>query len=157
MKKLLTVSLLIVGIGLFFNNNAQAQDFKVGLGATYGTQIEAIGIQGGAVAGFSDQFRGAVDFKFFFPDNTDFWELNANLHYLFVSKASTSVYALAGLNYAKQSVSNQFVTVSNSEIGLNLGAGAEFGIGVGSFFTEAKYAVSNFDQFDISAGLRFGL
>ncbi|WP_138429730.1 outer membrane protein [Fodinibius saliphilus] len=166
MKKLLTLGCLILGVLFFSNTNTYAQDFKAGGGLAYGTEIESIGIQAGAVVGFNESFRGAADFVYFFGKeengvDTSWWELNANVHYVFLSEATTTVYALGGLNYAtvEATVSSGGFTASasNSEVGLNLGGGAEFGLGFADLYTELKYVLGDADQLGISAGLRFGL
>jgi len=161
MRKLIKITCILFSLILFYNSNTYAQDVKVGAELGYGTQIESIGIGAGAVLGLTDNIRGAADLKIFFPDSpsgvtNSFWELNANIHYLFLKKVNTKVYGLAGLNYATQKASSGGYSISNSEAGLNLGGGAEFGMGFGALFAEVKYALSNYDQFDLNAGLRFG-
>ena len=162
MKRLIILASILFGLFMLSATTVQAQEAKLGAGLTYGTEIEAIGIEANGVLGFTENLRGAADVKIFFPDSpsgvdNSFWELNANAHYIFVSKANATVYALGGLNFANQEVSVGGVSVSSSEVGLNLGGGAEFGLGFATLYTEAKYALSDFDQLDISAGLRFGL
>lgn len=162
MKKVIKITGIVFSLILFYSVNSYAQDVKVGAEVGYGTQIESIGIGAGAVLGFTEKIRGAADLEIFFPDSPNgvdnsFWELNANVHYMFFNKANADIYGLAGLNYATQKVSYGGYSASNSEAGLNLGAGAEIGMGFGALFAEAKYAVSNYDQFDLNAGIRFGL
>jgi opacity protein-like surface antigen len=74
-----------------------------------------------------------------------------------LEEETTTVYGLAGLNYATQKVTVLNTDVSNSELGFNLGGGAEFGVGFGSIYLEAKYALSTFDQLAVSGGVRFSL
>lgn len=164
MKKLITFGTIFVMTFLFINTNAQAQ--SLGAGMAYGSQVEAIGVQVNGVYGFSGNIRGAADFTLFFPDqpaNGDysFWTLNANAHYLFLSQETTNVYGLAGLNYATSEVTSNSqlgsFTVSASEVGFNLGGGAEFGVGFGNIFVEAKYIISDLDQLVLDAGVRFSL
>lgn len=157
MKKLLSIAGLVLGFIFFSNTNALAQnEFKVGAGLAYGSEVEAIGIQAGAVYDFTEEFSAAADFIVFFPDNYDWWELNVNGHYRFLSQDNVTVYGLAGLNYATLSIDlGQFGSASDSELGLNLGGGAEFGLDFAKLYTELKYVVGNADQLGISAGLRF--
>lgn len=158
MKKLLTFGCLILGIIFFSNSNALAQEgqFKVGGGLAYGLEVEAIGVQAKGVYGFTDEIDGAVDFIIYFPDNYDWWELNANAHYNFLAEEGTTVYGLAGLNYSTLSVDfGQFGSASNSEVGLNIGGGAEFGLDFANLYTEAKFVLGNADQLSLAAGLRF--
>lgn len=156
MKKSLSIACLVLGLMLVANSNAAAQDFSVGGGLAYGTEVEAIGIQGGATYAFTEEIRGAADVIIFFPDNYDWWELNVNGHYLFYAEEGISVYALAGLNYATLSIDlGQFGSASDSELGLNLGGGAEFGVDFANVYVEVKYVLGNADQLGLSGGLRF--
>lgn len=163
MKKLITYGCLVLGIIFFSNSNALAQsDFKVGGGLAYGTEIEAIGVQGSAVYGFTEELRGAADVTIYFPDSQEgvdnsFWAINANVHYLFMAEDASSFYGLGGINYATQEVSGGGMSFSNSEAGLNLGGGAEFGLEFGVIYLEGKYVISDFDQLVLSGGLRFNL
>jgi outer membrane protein X len=163
MKKLITYGCLILGIIFFSNSNALAQsDLNIGGGLAYGTEIEAIGVQAGAVLGFNENLRGAGDIAIYFPDSpsgvdNSFWAINANVHYLFMAEEATTVYGLGGLNYATSKTSGSGMSFSNSEAGLNLGGGAEFGVGFGAIYLEAKYVVSDFDQLVLGGGVRFAL
>lgn len=157
MKKLFGIVTLVIGITFALNTGAMAQnEFSAGGGLAYGTEVEAIGIQGGATYSFTEEIRGAADIIIYFPDNYDWWELNVNGHYNFFSEDGVSVYALAGLNYATLSVDlGQFGDASDSELGLNLGGGAEFGVEFANVYAELKYVLGNADQLGLSAGLRF--
>lgn len=159
MKKILIIPGIILGITFLINTNALAQnDFSVGGGLAYGSEVEAIGIQAGATYAITEEISAAADFIIFFPDNYDWWELNVNGHYNFFSEDNVSVYGLAGLNYATLSVDlGQFGDASDSELGLNLGGGAEFGLDFAKLYTELKYVIGNADQLGISAGLRFDI
>ncbi len=170
MKKLLTVGILVTGLILLSNTNLYAQgeagDISVGGGLGYGTEIESIGIQAGGVYVINEEFRGAVDLIYYFPNEIGpgydytWFEINANAHYLFVTEDDLIAYALGGLNIATLSIdypNNQFFdgSVSESEIGLNIGAGLEYDVDFAKFYAELKYALSSADQLVISAGLRF--
>lgn len=156
MKKSLSIASVVLGLILMANTNVMAQDFSVGGGLAYGSEVEAIGIQGGATYNFTEEIRGTADVIIFFPDNYDWWELNVNGNYLFYSEEGINVYALAGLNYATVSVDlGQFGNASDSELGLNLGGGAEFGVDFANVYVELKYVLGNADQLGLSGGLRF--
>lgn len=160
MKKLLTYGCLILGIIFFSNSNAlaQAETFKAGGGLAFGSEVEAIGIQAGAVYGFTDEINGAADFIIFFPDGFDWWELNLNGQYNFMADDGVRLYGLAGLNYATISVDfGEFGSSSNSEVGLNIGGGAEYGLDFANLYGELKYVLGDADQLGLSAGLRFDL
>lgn len=170
MKKLLTVGILVTGLILLSNTNLYAQgeagDISIGGGLGYGTEIESLGIQAGGVYVINEEFRGAVDLIYYFPNDEfgyDFtwFEINANAHYLFVTEDDLIAYALGGLNIATLKFDypdNQFFgggSVSESEVGLNIGAGLEYDVDFAKLYAELKYALSSADQLVISAGLRF--
>jgi opacity protein-like surface antigen len=165
MKKL-TCILFAAFISLAFSNIATAQ-ISVGGGLAFGTEVEELGIQAGGVYTINEEFRAGADFIYYltgddsgFGDNFTWWEFNANGHYLFVTEEDLIVYALGGLNFA--SFSYDFPefqgfggNVSETEIGLNVGAGLEYGLGFADLYAELKYALSSADQLVLSAGLRF--
>lgn len=161
MKKLILISCVLLGFILTFNTSSYAQEagaLKVGGGIIYGTEVEAIGVQAGAKYAFTPKISGAADFAIFFPKNYDWWELNANGHYHFMNEENMRIYGLAGLNYATVKIDlGQFGSASNSEVGLNLGGGAEFGTDFADIYTELKYVLGNSDQLALSAGLRFNI
>ncbi len=138
-------------------------DAQIRVGAAFGLDTE-IGITAGyymplnvsAVEGLSV----GVDGVFYLPETTtvagqdytsNFFEVNANGHYPFTDVSSGSLYALAGLQYARASVDTPFGDASSSDVGLNLGAGLDFGM----FFAEAKFGLGGFEQLVLSAGLSF--
>lgn len=163
MKRLIILGCLILGAILFCSSITNAQSaFKVGVGLVYGTDIEAVGVQPGVVYTFNEEFRGAGDVVIYFPDSpsgidNSFWTVNANMHYLLISEEASFVYALGGINYATQKTSNGNIDFSNSEAGLNLGGGAEFGVEFGSIYLEGKYVLSDYDQLVLAGGVRFYL
>lgn len=155
MKKLLT-SLFAIALAFGLHSTATAQ-ISVGGGLGYGEGIEEIGLKVDGIYTINEDFRAGADIIYFFTgDGITFWELNLNGNYLFVNDDDMNIYAIAGLNYARQSFdAGQFGSMSNSELGLNVGAGLEYDLGFASIAPEIKYALSSLDQLVISAGLRF--
>ncbi len=83
--------------------DAQAQ-IKVGGGLLYGFDIERAGLRLDGLYRINENFRAAADFGYYFPETIGdaeykWWELNANVHYLFVDNEDWTFYALAGINY----------------------------------------------------------
>ncbi len=155
MKKLLTSAfVLILAFGIHSTATAQ---ISVGGGLGYGEGVEEFGLKIDGVYTINEDFRAGADIIYFFAEtDVTFWELNMNGNYLFVNNDGLIAYALAGINYAKQSVDiDGFGSYSNSEVGLNLGAGLEYELGFAKLAPEIKYALSSLDQVVISAGLRF--
>ena len=142
-----------------------------------------IGLQVNGYYSLTPEIRIGGDFTYYFPatfedSGTDFFgdqweeeekytvtEININGHYLFINEADMIVYALAGINitgfkneytYSENGFSES-MSVSDSETGLNLGAGIEYALDFANFYAEAKLANvgGDADQFVLGAGLRF--
>jgi hypothetical protein len=72
MKKILSTTSLLLGFILLTSSTLVAQnDIKIGIGADYGIEVEAIGVEVGAVYGLADQIRGAADVSVYFPDSPE--------------------------------------------------------------------------------------
>ena len=155
MKKLLT-SAFILFLSFGIHTAATAQ-ISVGGGLAYGENIEEIGLKLDGIYVINEEFRAGADIIYYFTeDGITFWELNLNGNYLFVEEEDLVVYALGGLNYARQSFDiDGMNNPSNSEIGLNIGAGLEYDLDFAKLTPEIKYALSDFDQLVFSVGLRF--
>jgi len=144
----------------FSNLNAKSSTM-VGGGLGYGTDIEKLAIQAGAVIDIDAPVQIAPDFKYYLTDEfVTFWELNVNVQYALTQNKGTNFYLLGGLNYAVQSIDFDYGfagsgSVSNSEIGLNVGAGAKFDLGSFFILPEIKYVLSSYDQLVISASAMF--
>lgn len=164
MKKVLTTSCLIIILVFGMNSQAFSQSkFQIEAKADYGTEIESFGLGAGALYSFTPKIDAEANFLYYLgtPDNTTSWEFNLNGHYAFYNKNGTQVYGLAGLNYYSYSVdvdtqAGNF-SADGSDIGLNIGAGAEYGLSFGSIFAELKYVLGGAEQLSIGAGVRFGI
>jgi len=161
MKKILLSVLLVLGLITLGNNSAEAQvgEFKLGGGLLYGSEVESVGLQVNGVYRFTEEWAGQADLGLYFPgDDTgldSFWEINANAQYLFAMEQDYHFYGLGGLNVTTAEVS--VINESNSELGINIGAGGEYHLENFSLFGELKYVISDFDQIVLGAGLRFPL
>lgn len=171
MKKLSLLSFCALFI-MLFTQTTNAQGIKVGGGFIYGTDIEELGLQVNGVIDLPvTNLRAAADIGFFFVEDigdidSNFWTFNANAHYLFDAIPSATVYGLAGLNFATASVSGDLTIPgvgttsfddSSTEVGLNVGGGAEFGLGPVDAFTELKYVLGDASQVVFTAGVRLGI
>ena len=162
--------------------NLSFAQVKVYPGLVYGSEIEKPGFVLGSEFFISEKVSITPDFTYYFPNKesqvissskievkANLWELNGNIHYYFVNKSNISFYGLGGINYSHASVKykqtdtdtgqieSQF-DVSDGEIGINLGAGANFPIRSNfTPFTEVKYVAASTDQLVISAGLKFDI
>ncbi len=155
MKKLFLSFVLV--FASFFSLNAQT---GLGGGIAYGFDVSELGIQLRGVHQFNDTWGGGADFIYYLEgvEDVSIWEFNANAHYMLTSTDQATLYALAGINLFGASVSFLGETVSNTETGLNLGAGGKIGIsdnisGIG----ELKFSIGDASQLLLAAGILFNL
>lgn len=157
MKKFL-VSVMFLGL-LGFAANSQAQnaagDFGIGVGVAYGFDIEEIGINAGVQYSFTNDIRTAFDFTYYLADEgITWWEANVNAHYFFVNDEALRLYALAGVQYAYWEIEFMGISVDDSEVGFNVGAGLEYNLGGVSIFVEPKFTINGFEQLNVTGGVR---
>lgn len=154
------LAVAIIPIALAASSRPASAEGRVGGGLAYGTEIEEFGLQLNGYYDLASTLAGlrvGGEFTYFFAsDPTTFWTLNANGHYVFYDADALGIYGLAGLNLSRVTVDIGFGSASSTEIGLNLGAGAEYAVAERvSLFGELKYVVSDFDQAVIVAGARY--
>lgn len=110
---------------------------------------------------------------YFFPDgalgvDVSYWEINANLVYLFQIPASIiAPYAGGGLNFARASYSVDLSEIdpgfpavegSETDVGVNLLGGARFNLGSSiTPFGELRIELGGGEQFVFSGGVLFRL
>jgi len=166
MKKILFVIVIMTMVSTV--SFAQNENIHYGGGLTLGTDWS---IDGGMGVGLN--LRGEYEinedwsitpgFTFVFPSSkADYkltqWQLNADAHYYFHEEGEFKIYGLAGLNYShaklKYDGNNSdyviFGDINDSEVGIDLGAGANYDM----FFGELKYDTA-FEQLAITVGVRF--
>lgn len=163
MKKVLKLSGICIVLLILATSTSFAQDgdIKIGGGLIYGSEIEQLGLRADGYYSISEDWRAGVALGYFFPKNDINWfEIDLNANYVFHSDEDLSVYAIGGLNFMIVSFDIPGAgSNSNSEFGINLGGGLEYGIDFGSLFGELKYAGigGDADQLVIGAGLRFNV
>jgi outer membrane immunogenic protein len=163
MKKVLFTALLATVVSL----TASAQT-RIGGMLGFGSEIESLGI--GALGEFmiKDNMGISPQLFFFFGKSegdvkTSMWEINGNFNYYFLQE-SVDLYGILGLNIASVKVKYDGPVIpgfsfstSDTEIGLNLGLGANFPVSNDRIlpFGEIKYTISDFDQLCIFGGVKF--
>ncbi len=168
MKKLLVLFAVMAMVA-----TTGVAQFKYGGGLTLGTKMAidesgekmGFGINIRGDYAFNDKLSLAPGFTFILPSSADVtvpgfgsweakfsaWQLNADVHYILTGDESFSIYGLGGLVLKNGTAKVEGISNSESEIGLNLGAGANFG---GMFFGELKYDTT-FEQIGITVGVLF--
>lgn len=151
---------------IFLSSQVKAQevgDIRLGAKLSYIT-IEGADLGIGIVGDyqFTESIIGSVNYNYFLAD--EFLGLSTiNLDGLYTFGGDgIRPYVLAGLNIATVSVNFDLFgvseKVSNTEIGINLGGGAELPLSDKmAAFGELKYALASIDELVISAGLKFNL
>ncbi len=165
MKRVLLLLVFVVGLISF--SNAQTM---VGGGLAYGTEVDDPGIFVDGEFFLKNELALSPDFIFYFWDDPvglsrSFWELNFNLNYYFIEDGPAEVYGIGGLNLSTARVKYDSgvpviggETDTNSELGINLGVGANFDINASvTPFGEFKFTIGDFDQAVLMFGLKFPL
>lgn len=123
-------------------------DGDIGIGATIGAPMEAVG----------EGIRFMGDFLYYFPDIGTYLEINANLTYDFPLDESTIVpFVLAGLNFGRSSREVAGVTLTNTDVGLNLGGGIVFDAGRFRPAVGGRFILRTGSPFVVFATLPFAL
>lgn len=138
-----------------------AQDFSLGGGLGYGTQINNVGLNFRGDVKFDKQWSITPHFNYFFNKTEGEviykWNaLNIDGHYFFEMDQIWTIYPLFGINFSTVSEKINDIKFSNSDVGINLGIGAEYNFDRRlSGFGEIKYVISDADQLVITLGLLF--
>jgi hypothetical protein len=99
---------------------AWENDLDLGVGATLRAPLPSVGEGVGVMA----------DLLIFFPNLSDYFEINANVTYDLPLQESTSMpFVLAGLTLGRSSAEMMGVSFSDTAVRLNIGGGVEFGAG----------------------------
>lgn len=163
MKKVLFTALLATAVSL----TASAQT-RVGGLLGFGSEIESLALGGVAEFMIKDNMGISPQLVFFFGKDEgnvkqSLWEINGNFNYYFLQD-QVDLYGILGLNFANYKVKYDIPgfgseSVTDSEIGLNLGIGSNFTVSNENIlpFAELKYVISDFDQLCIFAGVKFNL
>lgn len=153
----LAASAIAVGASLLFSATTSHAQSSLGIGLTYGAEVEAVGLDGRFYYDLNKKphMRIAAGLSYYFvEDPLSFFTIDGNFHYGIADFSGGFAYAIGGLQIAISGVKG---FDSNNDLGLNLGAGAEFKVPFGGIPVEVKYVVGNADQLILSGGLRFSM
>ncbi|MCW9708252.1 hypothetical protein [Fodinibius salsisoli] len=164
MKKIIFTSCLLFGLLLTFNTSSHAQEGRIqaGPGLAYGGEAENLGISLDGYYTINEEFRAGAAFTYFFANDLySSYAIDLNGNYIFHNEDELMAYGIAGLNIFTYSWDSDVAGVddSESEIGLNLGAGLEYNVDFANLFGELKFAGlgSDANQLVLGAGLRFDI
>ncbi len=154
----------ILVLALCAGHSVSAQEeTRIGALLAYGTEIENLGIGANAEFPVMEKMTISPSLIYYLPKDEmgikiNWFEVNGNVNYYFVDQDGLGVYGLGGLNYSSVKVSAGGYSISDGQVGLNLGAGANFDIGSSVLpFAELKYVIMNGGQLVLAAGVKFSL
>ena len=127
MKKLFfSICMMLISVTAF----AQQGKSTIGIHGNYMVDTpNNLGL--GANVGYEviNNLRGVAEFNYFLKkDNVSYWNVEVNGEYLFKLSDSFTVYPLLGVDLLGWKVSVGDNSVSDSELGLNIGAGVEYAV-----------------------------
>ena len=146
-------------------SSAYSQNFLVGGGLIYGTEVEKGGIDIRADFRVAPKWAIVPNINFFFPESSNrfrssFTGINVDAHYIKGLNSEASIYPLFGINFSKYSYKNKDTgnRNSNTELGINLGGGFEyfFSRKVAGLF-EIKYVLGDYDQGVLTFGILYAI
>jgi outer membrane protein X len=178
MKKIILTTTGCLLLILAFAQGPSSGKIRVGGGLAYGFEVKNLGLNILGTYDISDNIRVAPNLNLFLPYTEESigkthklsqWELNLDAHYIFpINNDMFDVYPLAGINIAFITNQDEFkdpalqalygYSSSDVKYGLNLGVGGEYPITeqLGAFL-ELRYAISDFHQFVVKAGVAYRL
>ena len=128
---------------------AQTRSMHIGPQIAYDFDVEDIGLGAQFSTPIMNRLEFYPSFMFYFVDPGSFWNLNADLKWRVARDQPNWLYVGGGLNVARAS----FAGEGNTDIGLNLLAGAESLKGKIHPFAEARLILSDGSRFQIGGGL----
>lgn len=156
MKKIaLFLVCLVVGISTSFAQ--RAGDSSIGVNLNYASET-SFGIGARYQYNFTDNIRVEPEFNYYFKhDYCSFWDLGANMSYLFPVASDVTLYPLVGFGYMHGKAEVDGYSSSDGSFQAKLGAGVEFQLlPTTKLIIEPKYQFNDFEnQFIITAGIAY--
>lgn len=143
MKNWSRTVLTAIGIFMLAASAAEAQRLAAGGGVGYGSKSEDLNVQVNLYYKLSElPLRIGGDIGFSKPEsNLNVFDSNANVHYLALDEEQVSLYSITGINILHRRIAIGDIVESETELGLNIGAGGEYDLGFGRGYGEAKYVL----------------
>ena len=159
MKKFtLLLVCLMVGFTTLFAQ--RAGDSSLGLNLNYASET-SFGLGARYQYNITDNIRIEPEFTYYFKhDYCSFWDMGANVSYLFPIASDVTIYPLAGIGYMHGKFTpagGEVSEFSDDSFQAKLGAGVEFKLlPTTKLIIEPKYQFNDFEnQFIITAGIAY--
>ena len=151
---------LVAGITTSFAQ--QAGDSSVGLNLNYASET-SFGMGARYQYNITNNIRIEPEFNYHFKHNfMSFWDLSANVSYLFPVAKDVTVYPLVGIGYMHgtahlDDIEDSLPNETKGSFQAKIGAGVEFQLLPNTkLILEPKYQLNDFkDQFIITAGIAY--
>ncbi|NDV79931.1 porin family protein [Dysgonomonas sp. 511] len=157
MKKLIFT--LVLSIVCIMGAMAQTGAKYLMVKAGYQTEAERFGIGVEGRYYFTENIRFSPDVIFYFPNNhTTGLDININANYVFPIQGGFSLYPTVGLAIINNRFSHNGHSNSSTDLGFNLGAGADYMLSGTSYLNfDIKYTFNDDDfmTFMVGYGFRF--
>ncbi|GAA5523272.1 hypothetical protein LQ318_15465 [Aliifodinibius salicampi] len=164
MKKLSCLLTVLLCSAFIWTVTVEAQEIRAGGGVGYGSKSENVNFNVSLYYSLPDlPIRVGADVGYSVPEKNaqsrfDQIEGNINGHLMAVDEEIFSLYGLTGLNimhhrfkYDPDGAAS--FTESDTNLGINAGAGAELDMGFGRTYGEAKYIIGRDDVSQLILGL----
>jgi outer membrane protein X len=159
MKKIFKTVIAVIAlttIGLTANAQQQG-DMAWGAQGAYASDGEFLGLGAKFRYNVTDPIRLEAAFTYYLPKNSvNMWDFSADAQWLFPVSDKVTLYPAAGLGiYGVKVDLGAFGSASSSDLGLNLGGGADFHISDKTAITaQLKYSTA-IESVILSAGVAF--
>lgn len=144
---------LALASGLAATAGAQTHRMHIGPQIAYDFDVEEIGLGAQFSAPIVNRVEFYPSFMVYFVEPGSFWNLNADIKWRVAKDRPNWLYVGGGLNVARASAGGN----SNTDLGLNLLAGAESLKGKIHPFAEARLVLADGSRFQLGAGLNITL
>ena len=158
MKKL-ALFLICLAVGITTSFAQRAGDSSLGLNLNYASET-SFGLGARYQYNLTDNVRIEPEFNYYFKhDYCSYWDLGANVSYLFSVASDVTIYPLVGLGYmhGKFQPGGEVPDYSDGSFQAKIGAGVEFKLlPTTKLIIEPKYQFNDFEnQFIITAGIAY--
>jgi hypothetical protein len=128
---------------------AQTDRFHIGPQLSYDFDVEELGLGVQLGVPIMRRLEFYPSFVWYFVDPGSFWNLNTDLKYRVMGDQPHWLYVGGGANFARAAVSGE----GDTDVGLNLFAGAESLKGRVHPFAEARLVLGDGSRFQLVGGL----
>ena len=137
---------------------SSAQSIMVGLGGTYGTSVDQLGVNARVYYGLNEQLCFGPEISYFPQVSHKGESIRLNeygfvVHYIFEVEEKLGLYPLIGINYSVENTEEHGVYEVQNAIGATFGGGLHLEMKNILPFVEYKYITGGLSQSTFSVGI----